>query len=193
LWLIQDQAKHRSISDNVTQDLGCVEVEKVDQADCCTAKAGCMILRTVNPIPKPVDLLFEDAIIYVGNVNKKEGYEQSSQVQSYWDQFNKYTAEVPKAYFANGYIYVTVKEFVKYINIKGIFEDPREAANYKHCDGTPCFTVDSNYPVTNKIIKFATEEIMKKELALTISTNPDMYNNANGIPTNIQGNADAKS
>lgn len=180
LWLVQDQAKNRTISDNVSQDLGCVEMERVDKAECCTAEEGCMILKSVLAIPTPIDYQQWDGLTYVGDISKQHGFEPSVAVRAYWDQFNKYTAKVPKYYYHQGHIYITVKQFIKYLNVKGVFEDPTDAARFATCDGDPCYTDDMSYPITGKMFAFIKEQIMRKELGMSLQTITDLDNNAQG-------------
>lgn len=170
--------KATTFSDNIIQDLGCVELEQVDSAECCVAPIGCYILKSKLALPKPLELSEMDAITFVGSLDSTRGYELSSSVRSNWDQYNRYTSKTPKAYFTGGHIYVTIDEAIRFIRVLGLFEDPTEASRFHHCDGDACYTEDSEYPISAWMIAPITEMILQKELNITISTSSDTTNNA---------------
>ncbi len=179
LLIARDLNKGHTISKNIEQDLGCVTLIEVDKAECCDLNSNCTILRTELLLPKPVELDYKDAITFVGSIEKQRSYELSSSNQSYFDTFNKYTGNVPKAYYLNGYIYITNETFLKHISVRGIFEDPQEAARFHTCSGEACYTDDSRYPISDKMIPIITDLILQKELNVVLKTTPDESNNAN--------------
>ena len=187
LLIRRDLDKDRTITPHIVQDLNCVKLIKVDKAECCNISSKCDVLRTESKIPVPVELALKDAIIYVGSVNKTEGYEFSSPVMSHWDKFNKYTSGIPKAYFFNGYIYITNEDFLEYINIRIIASDPTQAANFNSCTGDPCYTDESDYPVSKHMVPTIKQMIFEQELKLTLSTDPDLQNNSIGVDAKSQG------
>ncbi|PIZ58750.1 hypothetical protein COY23_00215, partial [bacterium (Candidatus Torokbacteria) CG_4_10_14_0_2_um_filter_35_8] len=134
LLIRQDYAKNRTLSENVIQDLGCVEIETADVSECCDMTYGCSIKRTKLLLPKPIELLQNDAIMRVATIDKTS---KAFSIVSY-DQFifsgnGRFNTNQIYATFRNSRIYLksnsntlTLKA-MKYINIRGIFEDPREA------------------------------------------------------------------
>src|SRR5574343_483169 len=66
LLIRRDLEKGRTISDNIGQDLGCVELIEVDKAECCNIESLCTIKRTRLQLPQPLELTDMDAITYVG-------------------------------------------------------------------------------------------------------------------------------
>jgi hypothetical protein len=176
----RDLDKGKSISGNIVQDLGCVEMVAVDEAECCQVKSGCYIFKSVLPIPKPLELNSKDALTFVGDVNKRRGWETTSQVGSYWDQYNKYTSDIEKYYYFNEHIYVTNMDFLKFINIQGVFEDPTQAATFSKCSGEPCYTDNSEYPISRWMAPVIMDMVMKSELNLYLSTSSDQDNDASG-------------
>jgi len=50
-YLRQDQTKNWFNMDTIYQDLGCLEMEEVDSAECCHFETGCTVFRTVTEIP----------------------------------------------------------------------------------------------------------------------------------------------
>ena len=68
-YLRQDQTKNYFDNDFYYQDLGCLELVKVDKAECCEIDLGCDILKT--KIKLPDALRFEQRLaIKVNAVDK---------------------------------------------------------------------------------------------------------------------------
>jgi hypothetical protein len=182
LLIRRDLDKGKTISDNISQDLGCLSLIVADKAECCDLTSDCEILRTEVTLPTPIELSRMDAITYVGNIDRTKGYELTSPVMSHWDKYSRYTSKVAKAYYLNGYIYITNETFLKWINVQGIFQDPTEAGRFNTCDGEPCYTASSDYPVSSYMVPTIKQMIFQQELKLSLNTTPDVTNNAEGDP-----------
>lgn len=180
LLVKREVAKGNSISDNIAQDLGCVEMKMVDCAECCQTTADCTILRTERRLPKPLEFPDKDAIMDVGRIDGTKNYELTSRVEANWSANSRYTSKVSRAFFYNGYIYVTNQPFLKYIKVRGVFEDPTDAKRFTNCNGSSCYTDDSTYPISTWMVQPLTEMILSKELNMAIQTRSDEDNNANG-------------
>ena len=183
LLIRRDYEKGRSINPITEQDLGCVPVELVDKADCCEVEVGCTILRTVNPVPTPIEVFDRDLVTYVGSVDKTHSFDEISPARARFINYNKYTRGKTRWFYMGDYIYILNNKDLKYINIRGIFEDPREAASYSHCTGEPCFTMDSDYPIASWMIQPVTEMILKGEVKESMIFPQDNKNDASGSPT----------
>ena len=177
----EDLNKKRTLDRQLIQDLGCVEVECVDAAECCeVSDSGATVLRTVKPLPKLLELPNKTLITYVGTVDKQTSFQLSTEILSKWSKYNKYTGKTPKAYLRNDerYLYITnAPKGIELINIQGVFEDPKDVSEFNHCSGVPCFTDDSEYPLSAHMLPVINELIMSKELRMLISTPTDETNN----------------
>ena len=184
LWLRNELNKNRTKDDNIIQDLGCVELELADLADCCELEDGCKILRTKLVIPNTIELHNKTGLTRVAPINKMAikfnfvDYERA--VHSGNGRFNKNQIF---AFLLKSRIYLTSKnaEFLKYIthiNIRGVFEDPEEAGKFKHCSGEPCYTSKSPYPVNRWMIDYMKSEILKLNVAPSMQAVDDSSNNA---------------
>lgn len=190
LWLRNELNKNRTIDDNVIQDLGCVELEVTDRAECCELSSGCKVLRTKLTLPNTIELHNKTGITRVAPINKLDvpfsfvSYERA--IHSGNGRFN---SKHIFAFLLNDRVYLTSKDpqlakYITHINIRGVFEDPTEASNFSHCDGTSCYTKDSKYPVNRWMIDYMKEAILKLNIAASLQAVTDNTNNAKADNTN---------
>jgi hypothetical protein len=177
----EDLNKGRTIDRSIIQNLGCVPVECVDASECCDIiDSGTTIVRTVDPIPEFVELYDKNLLTFVGTVDKLKSFQITSEAQVRWSRYNKYTGKTTKAFMRdNGnYLYiVNAPKGIELINIQGVFENPEEAEKFNHCDGTPCFDKDNEYPISSHMLPIINELIMTKELKGLVTTPTDETNN----------------
>lgn len=175
----QDYEKKRNINPDIVQDLKCVPVVLVDKADCCEIVTDCYILRTETPIPKTIEFYYNNALMYVGGVDKVHPFQISSIYESTWASGNRLTGSLEKAYLLNGYVYITSNTVLKHVNIRGIFEDPITAMEYNACNNHyTCEPYEEPYPVSASMIPIITQMIMEKELRLVLTPRSDYVGNA---------------
>lgn len=174
----------------VTQDLGYVPISLVDKSECLEIISDCDILRTVTKIPTPLDINNSVAITAVQTVDGSRSFSKTYLAAVKWHRYNRFTKNTSKWYYKNGYIYITEDEEMEFINIRGVFSDPRQAANYKNCDGKVCWSPDDEYPITGKMVSEITDKILRGEAAALIASSTDRKNdnvdNANLQNANVQ-------
>lgn len=124
-----------------------VPLIQVDMMDNCAAMVGCPILRTKDPIPRPIEL-GGDLFKYVGTPERisdrrkifpyieLEGYNNT--------KHNKYTSNMIRYNYTNQYLYILGNTRMSLLGLEGIFEDP---ASIPNC-GTVCYTDDDPFPVS---------------------------------------------
>ncbi len=71
LLLRNEYNRNRTIDPFVIQDLGCVELEVVDRAECCDITIDCSIIRTSQKIPSLIEL-HNESLMWVNPVDKLE-------------------------------------------------------------------------------------------------------------------------
>lgn len=180
-------AKKRSISDNITQSLGCVPVEYVDAAQCCGLNIGCKILRTVDKIPKPIELDYRDLITRVGPVDiTKHPYGLITYNRAQFEGHNRYTKNKPYAFYQNGYVFVVNVPYVKYINVQGVFEDPTEVARFTTCTGEQCYNDDMDFPISKWMVEVMGKMIVDTDIKVMLSVPVDYTNDAKSDPEQQQ-------
>ena len=168
----------KEIDFQIVQDLGCVELTDVDKADCPSGLWGCNIKKAA--IPKLVDLPNDRGLVWVGLVDKQTPIILTSPNTLYFKQHQRFTGDMRRAYFIGGNIYVTdpFNEDICYINVRGIFDDPQDVC-YTTSDGTSTYIGDDDdFPLPNYMIPFINENILQKELNMSISTINDESNDA---------------
>lgn len=181
--IVQQLQKGRSISSNIKQDLGQVLVEKVDMNDNGSVDVKKIIFKTVLPIPKPIELDQKDAITYVGGLDKQSPIDFKTKTISTWNQYNKYSSKLQQAYYHNGHIYINncPNPNLKYINIEGVFADPREASKFNKPSGQSCYDPNvDDYPISGRMLDML-NTLFKKELDLNLQLVEDITNNASNI------------
>jgi len=171
----RDFARNGIITRHLEQDLGCLELIKVDASKCCDLPVDCAVYRTVKKVPRTVRFNFSDAITHVGDVSGTGTIPivDSNAVQ--WLPYDKYTKNKMKAYMIEDYIYIYNADGLKFINVRGIFEDPEDVAMFD-CDGSDCYSDDSEFPIPMDMLQTITQGIMSGELMMLSSSVNDTTN-----------------
>lgn len=163
--------KYRSIDPDLVQDLGCIELEKIDRAECCDINIECDILRTNVEIPSFIEMYNREAITRVGSLDKIAKpytyipYERAPYVGS-----GRFNLKQIYAFRKNKRIYIVFNaknykaKMLQYINVQGVLENPLDAITFINCDGTNCWTADSQYPIKQWMIPYMENIILKNEL-----------------------------
>lgn len=178
--ITQNYRKARYSDVNLTQDLGIVEMELVDSAEDCNLRSRCNILKSKLRIPTPIEIDEKQLFSFIGSIDKTgPQYQLISWARLSWIKHQKYTGHIPYVAYKDGYLYMINKKVLDAINVQGIFEDPKEAAKFKTCEGVPCYTDDSRYPIDSGMIPLITELMFTKELAMYERATEDKSNNNN--------------
>ena len=163
--------RNRSIHPVYIQDLGCVGLETVDRAECCDIDICCDILRTDQDVPAPVELYNKETITRVASLDKIEKpYTLIPYARAPYVGSGRFNSQRIFAFYRNNRVYLVFNsenykaKLLQKINIQGVFEDPSLAAAFTNCDGSPCWTPDSQYPISKKMVNYLKNEILKSEL-----------------------------
>lgn len=175
----------RYVDESIKQDLGCLELELSDPADCCDISTDCTILRTKKRIPNPVEIHNGPLITSIGRVNKTQprfsfvSYHRA--IYSGNGDFNKNSIF---AFYLNDRIFIKSHpdnrdaKMLEYINARGVFQDPTALADFNSCkDGTPCYNDDMDYPINSWMIPMVKDSVIKDSIRL-LSTPYDAENNS---------------
>lgn len=165
MYIRRDVEKNKVISNLIEQDLGCVELEDVDAAECCDVEVGCTVKKTTVDIPQPLRFNTRDAITYVGSIDKKRSFKIIRPYEAKWVTYNKYTPKVDRAYYLNNRIYIISNPILERVNIRGVFFDPRDLRTFT-CEDAECYTEDSRFPIGDDMLQSIVMEILTKELGL---------------------------
>lgn len=171
----QDLNKGRSLSDNIMQTLPCTPFIEIDESLCpCDVSADCTILRTQNKLPKFIELHQKDLVTKVsGSGIQGTGYSLIPYARVPYAGLNRETKDTTKAFLYDSYIYLlNPKVLITSATVRGVFEDPRDAANYANCQGTPCWDSDSEFPISAHMVN-TLKELVIKDLTQLMRTPQD--------------------
>lgn len=161
----RDYARNGYVSNHLEQDLGCLELEQVDASKCCNLPQDCPVYRTKRKLPKTVRFNFKDAFTFIGKPN---GTDTIPRIETYEVEFipyDKYTSGHTKYYVIDEYIYVYNPKGLEAINIRGVFEDPEDVANFSTCDGE-CYDDQTPFPLPMDMVSAITAGLSQGELVL---------------------------
>jgi len=179
ILISQSLAKKDDLNDSWLQELTCVDLVQVDISECCEIDAGCYLLRTKNPIPATIDTYKDNWIVSVttpfGDMIPK-----SNRFRNRYQMYNKYTSLKPSWYLKNDFIYISNNDFLEKVNITGLFEAPSELSGYSTCSGEPCWSTNSNYPVSMTLASQITDYVLKSKINQLLSYPTDSTNNGVG-------------
>jgi hypothetical protein len=139
----QDIDRGKQSRSQDVQSLGKVTLLKSTD-DCC--EIGECTLRTVLTIPSFLEFNSTALITFVGTIDGQP-FQFSKENRLLWDQFAKYTGKLTKWSINNDYIYITnpPTTLLKYITIRGVFEHPKLANEFKTCDCEDELTCNRGY------------------------------------------------
>lgn len=186
--------KRQFISQWNYQTLDCVELIKAEPYECpCLPSVGCIILRTKEPLPKPLTGLIGGHMLQ--SVTSLEGsviFSETTWEDKKYKKGNKYTADKPDYFIRNNYLYLTTKKGPKSISITGLFEDPIEAENYPSICGNElgcgenvsaeecpdCIGIlDKEFPIEKDMIGTLVEIAAQELLVMFSQGKEDISNN----------------
>jgi hypothetical protein len=178
--------KNRSVDPNIIQDLGCVELELADRADCCEVELNCTILRTVLEIPNTIEL-HNDLLLWVSPIDKLAwpfSFVETLE-RARWSGNGRFNKQSIFAFLHNKRIYIISKDdthaMLEFINIRGVFENPQEASRFTNCSGSACYSNDSSYPLNSWMSAYV-EGAVFNELIPKLKHPVDNSNDAKSNP-----------
>src|SRR6056297_1835930 len=157
----QQIRKGRPIHDALVQDLGCLELEIADAAECCDFTTGCKVLRTKKKLPSEIKITRVGPVVKTKARFKLVTYEEA--IASGNGRFNQDTVY---AYHMNDRVYLKGGEktlaLLEYINVRGVFEDPRDASEFSQCGSDkPYYSDDSDYPMPGWMETIVRDKLVK--------------------------------
>lgn len=175
--LKQDINKDRDINPNYVQTLDNVALIEVPYYSVETVgDSKCMLYRTVDDIPKPIDLHFGTGIILVTDLLNST-IQHMPKARRKYNNHRKHTRKDYTWYYQPTKLYIEGCGPLGYIRISGIWEDPTEAG----------LLPDDKYPFPTDMIPALKQMILEKELGIMLKLPSDDKNSASiaGLkPTN---------
>lgn len=176
--LKQDLDKGKYANPDYIQTLEAIKVVPTELPVNTTIRSGLYTYKTTQKIPKTIDLNFKSGIISVEDVLGNEIHFMP-QGRTQWQKYKKYTNSDTYAFLHDGYMFINCNSMLHYIRVRGVFELPAEAGNFKNeLINKPCFTLDSKYPIPINMIPTIKQLIFEKELKLSLTTSTDLSNDS---------------
>ena len=186
----RDYARNGIITRHLEQDLGCLELKNVNPSKCCNLPVSCNVSRTNKKIPRTVRFNFQEAITYVGDVTGivRIPIVESSMV--HYLPYDKFTSSKYKAYMIEDYMYVYNANGLKFINIRGVFENPEDLKHFQ-CDNGTCWDDSKDFPMPADMVQAITMGMASGEMQMltgTVSdTLADQSQDVQPMPSNSGG------
>lgn len=184
LWLRNEMNKPRSVDEQIIQTLAAVELEVADRG-LTPYLTGHHVLQTNVDIPKTIELNNGDGIIEISPVDKIAYPFSYVTLQRFRFAGN--------GKFNNNIIFTTRHEqrilvrsngdqsfakYLRYLRIRGVFEDPEAVANFTHVDGSACYSDSDDYPMNRWMWNYIREAILQANFKELISAPTDKVNDA---------------
>lgn len=153
LWIRNEYNKNRSIDPYLQQTIGDLELELVDPVACCEGIPGfCKVLRSKQEVPNTIEFFFSKGLTSVGPVDiRQKRFALIDYARVPYIGHGRTTKNTIYAFLYNRYLYVVsadpIVNSLKYVNVRGIFEDPTALADFCTCTGEPCWSPNDIYPL----------------------------------------------
>lgn len=173
-----------SIDDHYVQDLGSIEMEKVVSNISSISNYDYMY-RTAIEIPRVIET--KDgygAFTRVGPSDRLSDYFQlTSYKKSLTLGYGKFNHNAIYAFVLGDHIYLTsnggLHFTVKYLDVRGVFQDPIAAARIK----TPTWTYNDDYPINKEMIDQMKTLIVNEKFPLVLQQLHDKVDNKEDNPS----------
>lgn len=185
LWLRNEMNKPRSVDEQIIQTLGAVALEVSDRTSLPSYITGYHILQTDTDIPKTIELNNGDGLIEVAPVDRIAYPFSYVPLQRFRFSGNgKWNTNIIFATRYEQRILVMSKgdqsfaKYLRYLRIRGVFEDPEAVANFTHISGEACYSDSDDYPMNRWMWIYIREEILKANFRELITAPTDKVNDA---------------
>jgi hypothetical protein len=179
LLIRQQVSSGDNINPDYIQTIPSIELVPIDSAgNITTIESGTSLYRTSSKIPKTVNMRGISGITFIGTLNKKRiqlvpGHRAEFQL------YKKFTPMESIAYLEDEYIYLINQKGIRYITLRGIFENPVDAALYDNSTMTAqTYTVDSIYPIPINLIPALKQLILEREIGIESVAPGDTINDS---------------
>jgi len=174
----------KDIHPNDVQDLGILTLDEIDKADpncVCDPSWGCVIKKV--EIPSIVSFPEMRALLFVGKIDKQTPFVVSKADVVTYKQQTRFGSLYNRAYLIGTRLYVILTQKdcdMEYINVRGVFENPTSVDYFdpETCESRCFDDALDRYPMSEQFVSLITEEIMQKELNITLQTPNDELNDA---------------
>lgn len=178
--------KRNDILDIWIQNISCLELELVNSSECCDFDTDCFVLRSIKELPITIETSSKNMIIGVYTLDN-QSIDELSVPKARYSKYTKYGAKRTGWYIKNNRLHIINNILLEKVTIAGIWDDPSELGNYISCDNQVCWSVDSIYPASLKMVESIIDIVVKTKCQTMMSFQLDNSNNASGsVPQQSQ-------
>ena len=139
----------------------------------------CYILRSVNKLPRTIETYDDNNIISVTTIDNAKTFTKTNVFRSRTSKYSRFTGLRPKYYLLNDFLYIQNTELIEELLVTGIFENPREVGRFMTQQNQEIWSVDSQYPISNKMEKDIISIVFNEHVLPFKQMTVDDTNNAN--------------
>ena len=191
MLLRRDYVRNGLISRHSEQDLGCIELEEVNASKCCNLPITCKVAKSIKRIPRTIRYNFNEALTHVSDVSGLNTIPLIDKIMVQYLPYDKYTAQKHKAYMIEDYLYIYNAEGLKYVNVRGVFEDPSDLKDFD-CEDGECYSDNAPFPMPADMVQALTLGMASGELQLLSGTISDITTDTVQDPQTIGKGAPPK-
>jgi hypothetical protein len=176
----------QSLNPDIIFTIPCLNVIQISNNECpCDIQSNdCLIQRTELQLPTTVEtkqrnLIIRVASSIIGNLN----YSEIPFARIPFTSFSKFGKNTVKWFLHNRFIYILSPINLEKLTVQLIPSYPEDLASYTDCSGSPCYTVDSYYPISSYMINALKERIREVDIKMFLATAEDKKNNAENDPS----------
>lgn len=175
----QDIDKGRDISDSIKQEIS-VDFSSVDKGADIGLATGEFEIKSSTKLPKFLSSHNRDLLLNITSpIDPSFNVTIQPKAKAIRNCNNKYGKKFPVAYLDNGYLYILGCNFyVENLDIKGVFEDPEEAAKFNDPSLSGDDFYEEDYPIEAHMIDMINNIIKSNELNLYFQVPTDKVNDA---------------
>ncbi len=162
--LVRRDVERGIIDRSLIQTL-CIDLEKIDKSESCKANVGCIILRSVLEIPKPINLKARTPFIFVGTLSK-ESFNFSAIEDWEIDSYRKFAGNLKQYDYVDNRIICNNIINTKYLLLKYIAENPEDLPKcHSTVSNVPCEDLE-NYPISRDMLTTIKDGILRGEFRM---------------------------
>lgn len=141
-----------------------IDLVKVSKADACNFDLNCVqVLRSTNPIPKPVRLKNDSLFKFIGTVDGKPMAQVEYEEVPY-TCYNRFTSKDYRFAYINDYIYVFNNTKLKKLALQYAIEEPQKIN--LSCTSDTCYSDDLEYPCPADVVQQIIAGILSGEFRI---------------------------
>ena len=159
ILLRQDFERNGKWPQSSEVNLGAVKLIEVSPTE-CGLPLKCNVLRTEKKIPSFVRFKEKEAYTFIGKPDRVTSISIISPLRVKWLLEDEQAPRVIMGMFIENYLYILNTLSLECVNIRGIFEDARDAKDFITEEGSCAYSDDEPYPVSQDLAARAIDFVL---------------------------------